>query len=198
MHPSFDDRAATPAIPITFVTKSTLDRHRAALARAGPALRARPTPSRRSPGQCLPLPAADGGIAQRAVRPRGRRQRDGATRSGPGSCRACCRLASIASPTRRTTRGSPRWPSRSAAIASAATARRDAPDVRLVPPDGVDIADIVAHGRGGRAGARPHQHAVERHGPGGTGGGRARARRAFRRAASAASSATICSRRIFR
>ena len=41
------------------------------------------------------------------------------------------------------TRVWPRWPSRSAAIVSAAIARRKRPDVRLVPPDGVDIAEIT-------------------------------------------------------
>ena len=39
--------------------------------------------------------------------------------------------------------GSRRWPLRSGPIASAATARRTRPTVRLVPPDGIDVADIA-------------------------------------------------------
>ena len=50
--------------------------------------------------------------------------RNGAIRSGPDSCRDCCRPAPIASPMRRMMRAWPRSPLRSAAIASRATARR--------------------------------------------------------------------------
>ena len=48
--------------------------------------------------------------------------------------------------------------------------KNDARNVRLVPPEGVDVAEICADGGGGGAGARPHQHARQRHGAGGTGG----------------------------
>lgn len=47
----------------------------------------------------------------------------GATRSGRGNCPACCRQASTALPMPRTTSGSRRWPSRSAATGSIAIAR---------------------------------------------------------------------------
>ena len=59
--------------------------------------------------------------------------------------------------------------------------KADAPDVRLVPPDGIDVADITRMAEAASPGARPHQYAVERHGPGGTGAGRASAGDAFRR-----------------
>ena len=48
------------------------------------------------------------------------------------------------------------------------------PDVRLVPPDGIDVADITRMAEAASACPRPHQYAVERHGTGGTGAGGAR------------------------
>ena len=88
------------------------------------------------------------------------------TCSGRARWPGCCRPASIASPMRRTMRGWRRSPLRSAPISSPATARREARNVRLVVPDGVDGEDLSRIVEGVDAGARPHQHAVERHGAG--------------------------------
>ena len=59
--------------------------------------------------------------------------------------------------------------------------KAEAPDVRLVPPDGVDVAEIARMAEAAYAGPRPHQYAVERHGAGGTGAAARDAGEALRR-----------------
>ena len=85
----------------------------------------RPRASSRRPGRHLLAAGADGGARRRAVR-RSRASGDGRNAVPAGrAARRCCRPAPIASPMRRTMRGSRRSPSRSAPIASRATARRE-------------------------------------------------------------------------
>ena len=119
------------------------------------------------------------------------------TASCRAACPACCRPAPIASPMRRTTRGSRRSPSRSAPTASRATARRDDQRRDARAARRRRWRRPLAHRRRRDARARPDQHAGQRHGPGGTGRGRARARREARRERSRRSSATICLKQNF-
>ena len=162
------------AQPIWFVTPRTLRQGRRQARQARPRLRQ----GRGLRAAARPASDAAGGRRhrRRAVRPgepEGRPQRVPAR----PAARRCCPPAPTASPTRRTTRGSPRWPSRSAPIASPATARPDDKAVRLVLPDGVDGDDLSPHRRRRDARPRPDQHAGQRHGPGRARGGRPRARR---------------------
>ena len=141
------------------------------------------------PGKCLMLPAADGTIAQVLFG-----LEDEASKSRdlfrPGA------LPGLLPPGIYRFANAPH-DTRLAALAFALGSYRfgryrkaEAPDVRLVPPDGVDVADIMRMAEAACAGARPHQHAVERHGAGGAGAGRRAARRRASARASAASSAT--------
>ena len=151
--------------------------------RSAPRFRARPDSSRKAngfaakPGACLALPAADGRHRAGRVRPRGGDQQIPRSVPARRCCRACCRRASIASPTRRMTCVSPRLPLRSVAIASTATARRMRPmsgwchRMALTWPPSSRMAE-AAH-----ACPRPHQYALERHGTGATGARRAAARK---------------------
>ena len=116
----------------------------------------------------------------------------------PGGWPALCRTASIALPMRRMTRGWRRSLSRSALTASRAIARRKRATVRLDLPQSVDREEIERIVEGGDAGARSHQHAGERHGPGRTRRGRAQRLPRGTARRSTSSSATSCLPRIFR
>jgi leucyl aminopeptidase len=137
----FENAPATPAIPITFATKSTWEAIAAAL----------PAEARQfalangfagKPGTCLTLPAADGAIAQVlfGLEEIGAKSHD-PFRPGalPGLVPAgIYRFAN------------PPHDMRLAALAFALGCYRfnryrkaDAPDVRLVPPEGVDAADVM-------------------------------------------------------
>ena len=123
MHPIFAKRRRTqrcrscssPPPISTDATEILDDRERAFVRAAG---------YEPKPGRHLIVPAADGKLAgvlfglEDADEPVKDLFRPGAT------CPACCRRAPTASPMRRTTRGLPRSPSRSAPINSPATARR--------------------------------------------------------------------------
>ncbi|MBR0691855.1 M17 family metallopeptidase [Bradyrhizobium lablabi] len=136
----FETAPSAAAIPITFVTKATWDAIKKEL----------PAPARRyaedngfaaKPGKCLALPAADGRIAQVlfGLEDDGHKSRDpfhpGAL---PGLLPAgVYRFANAAHDTRLAT------------LAFALGCYRfgryrknEAPDIRLVPPDGIDAADI--------------------------------------------------------
>jgi len=139
MHAAFESASAA-AIPITFVSKATWDSVQAGL--AAPAQRfAQANGFVAKPGQCLTVPAADGAIAQvlfgldEPASPRFDPFRPGQL---PGLLPpGLYRFATAPHDTRL------------AALAFALGCYRfsryrkaDAPDVRLVPPDGVDIAAI--------------------------------------------------------
>ena len=122
------------------------------------------------PGACLTLPAANGKIAQVlfGLEDESRKYRD-LFRPGalPGLLPpGVYRFANAPHDTRLATLafalGSYRF---------GRYRKADAPDVKLVPPDGVDIADIARMAEAAALGPRPHQHAVERHGAGRTGAG---------------------------
>jgi len=137
----FVSAPATPAIPITFATKSTWEAIAAAL----------PAEARQfalangfagKPGGCLTLPTADGAIAQVLFG-----LEDDATKSRdlfrPGA------LPGLLPAGTYRFANAPHDP-RLAALAFALGCYRfnryrkaDAPDVRLVPPEGVDAADIA-------------------------------------------------------
>src|SRR5947209_20293814 len=63
MHPAFEAVTATPAIPITFVTKSTWEATGAGLPELARQF-AKANGFAAKAGECLTLPAADGEIAQ--------------------------------------------------------------------------------------------------------------------------------------
>jgi leucyl aminopeptidase len=143
MHAAFETAPATPAIPITFATKATWDAVSADL----------PTPSRQfalanrfaaKPGACLTLPGAHGEIAQVVFGLDGEsaKFRD-PFRPGqlPGLLPpGVYRFANVAP--------------HDAHLATLAFAlgsyrfgryrKSEVPEVRLVPPDGVDVAEISA------------------------------------------------------
>jgi leucyl aminopeptidase len=140
MHPVFEAAAAAPAIPITFVTKSTWEAESAALPE--PARRfARASGFAAKPGECLPLPAADGGIAHVIF---GLEDDAGKSRDlfRPGQ------LPALLPPGLYRFANAPH-DMRLAVLAFALGSYRfsryrknDAPNVRLVPPADIDIADI--------------------------------------------------------
>ena len=192
----FESAPATPAIPITFATKSTWETIAAAL----------PAQARQfalangfagKPGACLTLPAADGAIAQVlfGIEDEAAKSRD-LFRPGalPGLLPAgTYRFANAP------------HDARLAALAFALGCYRfnryrkaDAPDVKLVPPEGVDAADVARMADAAMLCARPRQHAVQRHGAGRARARGARARRTIWRELRAASSATISRARTFR
>ena len=141
MPPVFETAPATSAIPITFATKTTWN-----AISAGLSAQARQFASANGfaakPGKCLILPAPDGQIAQVifGLEDEGSKSRD-LFRAGalPGLLPAgVYRFANAAHYTRL------------AALAFALGSYRfsryrkaEAPDVRLVPPDGVDAADLA-------------------------------------------------------
>ena len=141
MPPVFETAPATSAIPITFATKTTWN-----AISAGLSAQARQFASANGfaakPGKCLILPAPDGQIAQVifGLEDEGSKSRD-LFRAGalPGLLPAgVYRFANAAHDTRL------------AALAFALGSYRfsryrkaEAPDVRLVPPDGVDAADLA-------------------------------------------------------
>ena len=141
MHSAFETAPAPSAIPITFATKATWDAIRARLpAQARQFAQANNFAAK--PGACLTLPSADGHIAQVlfGLEDENSKSRD-PFRAGslpgllpPGVYRFAnaphdMRLAALAFAL-----GSYRF---------GRYRKADAPDVRLVPPDGVDIADIT-------------------------------------------------------
>ncbi len=137
----FDSAPATPAIPITFATKSTWDAIAAALP-AGMRQFALANGFAGKPGACLTLPAADGAIAQVlfGIEDEAAKSRD-LFRPGalPGLLPAgTYRFANAP------------HDARLAALAFALGCYRfnryrkgDALNVRLMPPDGIDTADIT-------------------------------------------------------
>jgi len=136
----FETAPAAPAIPITFVTKATWDAIRDGLA----------PPSRQfahahdftaKPGKCLILPSADGLIAQVLF---GLEDADARSRDPfrPGALpgllpRGTYRFANAPHDTRLATLAFALGCYRFSRYRKA-----DAPDVKLVPPDGIDVADV--------------------------------------------------------
>ncbi|WP_375412708.1 M17 family metallopeptidase [uncultured Bradyrhizobium sp.] len=141
MHSAFETAPATTAIPITFVTKTTWDAIGAALpAQARQFAQANGFAAK--PGKCLTLPAADGRIAQVLF---GLEDDAAPWRDlfRPGQ------LPGLLPPGVYRFANAPH-DMRLAALAFALGSYRfgryrknKAPSVRLVPPDGVDIADIT-------------------------------------------------------
>ena len=111
--------------------------------------------------------------------------------SGPARCRACCRRASIALPMRRTTRAWQRLPLRSAAYRFGRYRKTEASDVRLVPPDGIDVAEIARMADGAMLARDLINTPANDMGPAELELAARAARRALRRDVSAALSATI-------
>ena len=172
MHSVFETAPAASAIPITFATKATWE----AIARGFPAQArqfALANGFAAKPGKCLTLPAADGKIAQVAVRPRGREQQI------PRSVQAR-RVAGPAAARRLSLRQcAARYAARDAGLCARQLS------LRPLPQGGCARRQAGAarrrrrrrhhaNGGGGAPCPRPHQHAVERHGTGGAGAGRAR------------------------
>jgi leucyl aminopeptidase len=141
MHSAFETESIEAAIPIVFVTKATWDTILADL--SGPAQQfARANDFSGKAGQCLTLPSTEGTIAKvlfgldDAASPRQDRFRVGQLPGllPPGTYRFAnaphdTRLAALAFAL-----GSYRFNRYRAS---------DAPEVRLVPPDGIDVADIA-------------------------------------------------------
>src|SRR3979409_560062 len=168
MHSLFETAPAAPAIPITFATRTTW----AAIAKG------LPEPARQfavandftaKTGKCLVLPAPDGQIAQVVfgLEDESSKSRD-PFRAGslPGLLPAAVyRLASAHRDTRR------------AALAFALGSYRfsryrkaDAADVRLVPPDGVDAAELARMAEAAFLPPGPPQTPSKHQGPGTTQG----------------------------
>ena len=140
MHPVFETAAATPAIPITFVTKATWEAVSAALPLQARQY-ARANGFAAKPGECLTLPAPDGDIIHAIF---GLEDDAGKSRDlfRPGQLPALLppgvyRFANAPHDTRLAT------------LAFALGCYRfgryrktEAPNVRLVPPDQIDVADI--------------------------------------------------------
>src|ERR1700744_1951162 len=136
----FETAPAAPAIPITFATKSSWPAIRDGL--AAPAKQfALANDFAAKPGKCLILPAADGEIAQVIF---GLEEADATSRAPfrPGALPGLLppgtyRFANAPHDTRLATLafalGSYRF---------SRYRKQDVPDVKLVPSDGVDIADI--------------------------------------------------------
>ena len=137
----FETAPASPAIPITFATKSTWDAIRDGL--AAPARQfALANDFAAKPGKCLILPAADGQIAQVLF---GLEEADAKSRDPfrPGA------LPGLLPPGTYRFANAPH-DTRLATLAFALGSYRfsryrkaDAPDVKLVPPDDIDAADIT-------------------------------------------------------
>jgi leucyl aminopeptidase len=140
MHPVFEATPTTPAIPITFVTKTNWEAIRATLpAQAQHFAEANGFAAK--PGACLTLPSADGEIVQIVfgLEDDAHKSRD-LFRPGqlPGLLPpGVYRFANAPHDTRLATLafalGSYRFDR---------YRKADTPNVRLVPPDGIDVADI--------------------------------------------------------
>jgi leucyl aminopeptidase len=141
MHSAFETAPAASAIPITFATKTTWEAIRTGLAAQARQF-AQANNFAAKPGACLTLPSADGHIAQVLF---------GLDDENSKSCdpfRAGS-LPGLLPPGVYRFANAPH-DIRLAALAFALGSYRfgryrktDVPDVRLVPPDGVDIADIA-------------------------------------------------------
>lgn len=140
MHSVFEPRATQAAIPITFVTKSTWAEVSASLPASAQQF-AKANGFSGNPGKCLTLPAADGQIAQVLF---GLEDEAGSSRNHfragqlPGLLPpGLYRFANAPHDTRLATLafalGSYRF---------SRYRKTEAPDVKLVPPEGVDIADV--------------------------------------------------------
>jgi leucyl aminopeptidase len=140
MHPAFEAAAATPVTPITFVTRSTWEAASAALAEPARQF-AKANGFAAKPGECLTLPAADGKIGHVIFG-----LEDDAAKSPdlfrPGQ------LPGLLPPGLYRFANAPH-DMRLAVLAFALGSYRfsryrknDAPTARLVPPDGIDIAEI--------------------------------------------------------
>jgi leucyl aminopeptidase len=141
MLPVFATDADTPATPVTFVTRTTLDAVIAALPPLAQAF-ALSSAFTAKPGQCLALPGADGAIAQVlfGLEDRDSRRLD---RFRPGQ------LPGLLPPGTYRFANAPHH-TRLATLAFALGSYRfgryrdvEPPDVRLMPPEGVDIAEIA-------------------------------------------------------
>ena len=141
MHSVFETAPASPAIPITFVTKTTWPAVRDEL--AGPARQfALASEFAAKPGKCLILPSNDGEIAQIIF---GLEEEDAKSRDPfrPGA------LPDLLPPGTYRFANAPH-DSRLATLAFALGSYRfsryrkaEASNVKLVPPDGVDVGDIT-------------------------------------------------------
>jgi leucyl aminopeptidase len=140
MHPVFEAAAATPAIPITFVTKATWEAESATLPEQARQF-ARANGFAAKPGECLTLPAADGEIIHVIF---GLEEDAGKSRDlfRPGQ------LPGLLPPGVYRFANAPH-DTRLAALAFALGSYRfgryrktEAPNVRLVPPLDIDVADI--------------------------------------------------------
>ncbi len=141
MHPVFETAPATSAVPITFTTKATWDAIRAELAAEARQF-ASANGFSAKPGACLTLPAADGNIAQVlfGLEDERSKHRD---LFRPGL------LPGLLPPGVYRFANPPHDP-HLATLAFALGSYRfnryrnsDAADIKLVPPDGVDMAAIV-------------------------------------------------------
>jgi leucyl aminopeptidase len=141
MHSVFETRPAIPAVPITFATKATWEAIRSALS-ATERQFAEANGFAAKPGACLTLPSADGRIAQVLF---GLEDESSKSRDlfRPGA------LPGLLPPGVYRFANAPH-DTRLATLAFALGAYRfgryrktDSRDVRLVPPDGVDIAGIA-------------------------------------------------------
>jgi leucyl aminopeptidase len=141
MHSVFETAPTSPAIPISFATKATWEAIRAGLP---PQARqfAQANDFTAKPGTCLTLPAADGKIAHAVF---GLEDEDSKSRDPfrPGA------LPGLLPPGTYRFANAPH-DARLATLAFALGSYRfnryrkaEAHDVRLVPPDGIDIADIT-------------------------------------------------------
>src|SRR5437868_744751 len=141
MHPAFETAPSTSAIPITFVSKATWNEVSAALpAQARQFAQANGFAAK--PGECLTLPAPDGQIAQVlfGLEDESAKWRD---LFRPGQ------LPSLLPPGVYRFANAPH-DTRLAALAFALGSYRfagyrkaEARDVRLIPPEGIDVADIA-------------------------------------------------------
>jgi leucyl aminopeptidase len=141
MHSVFETKAAPSAIPITFVTKATWSEVAATLPAQGRQF-ASANGFAAKPGECLTLPTADGAIAQILF---GLEDETAKWRDlfRPGQ------LPGLLPPGAYRFANAPH-DTRLAALAFALGSYRfsryrknDAPKVRLVPPDGIDIAELT-------------------------------------------------------
>ncbi len=188
MNSVFETAPAASAIPISFATKATWETISAGL----------PAPARQfalangfaaKPGACLTLPAADGRSRRSCSAWRTKQQIPRPVPARPVAGPAAARRLSLR---QRAARYAPRHAGLCARQLS----------LRPLSQGGCTGGQAGAagwhrhrrhhaHGRGGDAGPRSHQYAVQRHGSGRTGAGGARISPSASAPVSAASSATI-------